>query len=74
MGVNQELKVLYNLYKKTGGGSRDGGRGWREFRGGMSTNNHLRLKEHKDLKILSPQPRSDANFCFTRGDFSRLSE
>ena len=22
----------------------------------------------------TPQPRSDANFCFTRGDFSMLSE
>ena len=26
------------------------------------------------LNSQSPQPRSDANFCFTRGDFSRLSE
>ena len=53
MGVNQELKVLYNLYKKKRrGGPAMGGGGGGNSGGRMSTNNHLRLKEHKDLKIL----------------------
>ena len=38
----------------------------------------LYVKEYfqiqKVVKMQSPQPRSDANFCFTKGDFSRLSE
>ena len=53
MGVNQELKALYNLYKnikqKNGGG---GGPTGVKFQGEKSTNNHLSvwLKEHLKLK------------------------
>ena len=33
------------------------------------------VKNNHPLDLMqAPQPRSDANFCFTRGDFSRLSE